>query len=166
MQQQATQSDDDFDFEARVLQRERCDRERRQARARMRRHRAARRAKEAEATRPRRKFIDYREALSENPNYSKLGLTDRRILDLLVNEHARHLGIRTEVIVTYNGLVAGDVSRRLIKASLTKLEALDFESVTWGLGGRKGRVANRFRLLSSMVRRTRANGFRCQFLYR
>lgn len=141
--------DDDFDFEERVRQQERRDRNRRQARRRMQRYRARLRAKkeQAEAIRPKRRSIDYQGALFDNPNYGVFSLTQRRILDILVQEHARHFGTRVELRLTYNAFVAGGGTRRLIKPALTKLEALDVVSVTWGLGGRKGRVANRFRLV-------------------
>jgi hypothetical protein len=144
-----TEHDDGFDFEVRVRQQQRRDRARRQACERMRRYRAGLRAKKerAEATRPKRRSIDYRAALFDNANYGVLTLTQRRILDSLVYEHARHFGTRDELIVTYADFVAGKASRRLIKPALTKLEALGVVSVTWGVGGRKGRVANRFRLM-------------------
>jgi hypothetical protein len=133
------------DFEDRVQQQER----RRQGRERSRRFRERQRLKteQAKATAPRRKFIDYLSGLREDPSYGKLGGTDRRIIDCLIKEHARHCGTRTELAFTYAGFVAGKVSRRLIKPSLLKLEALGVVGVTWGLGGRRGRVANRYRLV-------------------
>jgi hypothetical protein len=90
----------------------------------MRRLRARRRAQkeQVQATGP-SKSLDYRAALFGHPNYRQLTLTPRRIVDLLINEHAWHFGTRAELTLTYDCIVSAGISRRLIKPSLRKLFA-------------------------------------------